>query len=444
MSPQNDYDSDSSLSDADAVSYTTTNTMLGYASREPTEDPLSQLGGRPTWISSTTPSSALARCKVCKKLMPLLLMLDGNLPEQFPGHERRLYVFACRGKGCRRKAGSVRGVRGARISKIAEPKAKENVKASEEVQKEEKGKQNTDIGAALFGVAPGHAAAKNTNPFSMNTSTFNGNPFSASTGENQNNSLVTSDLAAKPPQKIEPTQNDMSNLTETFASKAKISNPSTPPPPQRDLVPREPWPSDDGLPPPYTKYHLEAYSEQLDKEPLAVPQNARIMDLDTAEPSSGAERGEDKELFESSMDKQFQKFADRVAQNPEQVLRYEYGGNPLLYSDHDATALCFVAPASRNANTKVTTVNRPDGKGKGMPRCENCGAERVFELQLTPHAIAVLEEDEDVGLDGMDWGTIVLGVCGRDCVERGVAEGEVSYLEEWIGVQWEELGGPVR
>lgn len=75
-----------------------------------------------------------------------------------------------------------------------------------------------------------------------------------------------------------------------------------------------------------------------------------------------------------------------------------------------------------------------------MPSCGNCGAQRVFELQLTPGAIVELEEGVEVGLEGMEWGTVVLGVCGRDCEVRGVAEGEgrVGYVEEWVGVQWEE------
>jgi pre-rRNA-processing protein TSR4 len=49
-----------------------------------------------------------------------------------------------------------------------------------------------------------------------------------------------------------------------------------------------------------------------------------------------------------------------------------------------------------------------------------------------------LECEED-GLDGMDWGTVIVGVCERDCQERGVEAREAGYLEEWVGVQWEEL-----
>ncbi|KAF7544741.1 hypothetical protein G7046_g9724 [Stylonectria norvegica] len=136
-------------------------------------------------------------------------------------------------------------------------------------------------------------------------------------------------------------------------------------------------------------------------------------DADAAEPS-----GLDREAFESAMDATFQKFADRLAQNPDQAIRYEFAGTPLLYSKKDAVG------------QKLT-------RG-GIPSCGNCGAKRVFEVQLTPNAIAELEAD-DLSLEGMEWGTVIVGVCESDCRPRGTELGEAGYLEEWAGVQWEEL-----
>jgi len=134
---------------------------------------------------------------------------------------------------------------------------------------------------------------------------------------------------------------------------------------------------------------------------------------------AGGSKKEEMEAFESAMDATFQKFADRVGQNPEQCIRYEFGGTPLLYSKDDA-------------------VGKILGSGKALPRCPACGAGRVFEVQLTPQAITELEAEE-LGLDGMDWGTVIVGVCGRDCQVRGVGADEDGYLEEWVGVQWEWL-----
>jgi pre-rRNA-processing protein TSR4 len=155
------------------------------------------------------------------------------------------------------------------------------------------------------------------------------------------------------------------------------------------------------------------------------------MDLD--EDPGGSSQKEDKDVFESTIDKTFQKFADRLAQNPEQVIRYEFRGQPLLYSKHDDVGKLLTSSGKETTKVTTTSVN-----GNRIPRCENCGAGRVFEVQLTPHAIMELERDE-AGVDGMEWGTIIVGVCERDCQQKGTPAGCVSYVEEWAGIQWEEL-----
>lgn len=157
------------------------------------------------------------------------------------------------------------------------------------------------------------------------------------------------------------------------------------------------------------------------------------MDIDTSASSS---KDDEKDAFESAIDKTFQKFADRLAQNPEQVLRYEFGGSPLLYSKTDAVGKLFAHSASEATGSKVRTMAQGSGR---IPRCQNCGAPRVFELQLVPQAIAELEVEEE-GLEGMEWGTVMLGVCEKDCGQRGVGNGDVGWMEEWVGVQWEESG----
>ena len=155
-----------------------------------------------------------------------------------------------------------------------------------------------------------------------------------------------------------------------------------------------------------------------------------------------AGKGEDKDVFESSIDKTFQRFANRLAQSPDQVLRYEFQGVPLLYSKNDSIGeILSPAPVKTEANSKVSTRARPSSSG--MPACQNCGKPRVFEMQLVPQAIAELEVEE-TGLDGMEWGTIIVGVCSVDCEEKGIRSGEWGWIEEWAGVQWEEDGQPTK
>ncbi|KIW02906.1 uncharacterized protein PV09_05954 [Verruconis gallopava] len=416
-----DYESDSSGEPDD---YTETTTLLGYASKEPTDDSFSQLGGRPTWLDGkTAPSAGLARCKVCNSFMNLLLQINGDLPDKLAGHERRLYLFGCRRKTCRRKEGSIRGFRASRILK-SQPKPSATPLHAAEVKPE------VNLGNQLFG-GTSSAGGSGGNPFSSN-------PFSSSGASNPFAS--TSGLAAQPAQK--PASHD---LSETFASKAKISESQTSLDPSFKPVqpfgPPEPWPADSSFPPAYPAYHLDADYETLDKpKDIDIPRPTQTLeDTEMGGTSSSDGAAEDKQLFESTMDKTFQKFADRLAQNPEQVLRYEFNGQPLLASVTDTVGKRLAPDHKSSGLSKVGTAKQ----GSGIPRCTTCGEERVFELQLTPHAITELEADED-GLDGMDWLTIILAVCSKDCVPAGTPDGAIGYVEEWVGVQWEELAAKTR
>ncbi|KAF6219184.1 hypothetical protein HO133_005009 [Letharia lupina] len=416
--PPNDSDS----SDDESGSFTTTNVLLGYASKEPTDDEFSQLGGYPAWLDGNgAPSAELAKCKVCNSMMTLLLQLNGDLPGGFPGHERKLYIFSCRRNACRKKEGTLRAIRGIRVSKASagKPKKKANGTAPPEIPKLQPAAPS--LGNSLFKSTFSTSASSNQNPFSISTTTSSQptNPFAAS--PNSHTSPVSS-LAPKPPQ---PPSTD---LPTTFAQKARISSP--PPTPAH----KEPWPSPSSLPNPYPSYHLDAEYESLDPDPPTPSKTA--MDTDAEGPGGN---DDEKDAFESTIDRTFQKFADRLAQNPQQVLRYEFGGAPLLYSKTDAVGRTLTPPhppPPSSSGTRIQTVSQPR-EGSRIPRCPNCNASRVFELQLVPQAIAELELEEE-GLEGMEWGTVMLGVCEKDCAERGVGVGEVGWVEEWVGVQWEE------
>jgi pre-rRNA-processing protein TSR4 len=391
------------------------------------------------WIDDKTlPSGALAKCKICNDYLTLLLELNGDLPEQFPGHERRIYIWSCRRKTCRRKEGSVRGIRGVRIAKGAGKKS--NAKAG---KKREEKKQDAEappqpkIGESLFGVTKSSVAAP-ANPFVNPFSTApNGkgptNPFSSPAAANP----FAAPTYPTPTVKVTPdeVQTEASTtLPETFADKVRLSSPTPSAQPPR---PHEPWPQQSAFPPAYPPYALDAEYETLDAPSTPqIPENARGMDVDM-EGGNGSGK-EDKDVYESTIDKTFQRFADRIGENAEQVLRYEFKGKPLLYSDSDTVGKLLMPHSEHgsSSNAKITTTG--SRSGVGFPPCQNCGADRVFEVQLTPHLITELEADE-MSIDGMEWGTIVMGVCDRDCKPRDVAEGEVGYVEEWVGVQWEEV-----
>lgn len=350
-------------------------------------------------------------------MMVQLLQLNGELPEKFPGHERRLYVFGCRRLTCRRKEGSIRVLRGVRVWKeeaeAAAKKARE-VEEQREREREEEAKAKAEskagpgLGDALFGATSFGGGSSGANPFG---SGGGGNPF-ASPGLGGG---ASNPFGAPPSAPVANTKGDSpasSQLSKTFAETLSINAPPTEPPP-----PPEPWPETDSQPAPYpTLYLTDADFETLEPTSTKVPENARVDSTDAPEPSVL-----DREAFESTMDSAFQKFADRLSQNPEQVIRYEFKGTPLLYSKTDAIGKRL----SANGNN-------------GIPRCGSCGGGRVFEVQLTPHAITELEEG-DLSLEGMEWGAVIIGVCEKDCTPRSTDPGQVGYVEEWAGVQWEEL-----
>jgi len=409
-----------------------------------------------TWLDHTTPPPLeFAKCKVCNDLMSLLLQLNGDLPEHFPGHERRLYIFTCRRRTCQRKQGSVRGFRGVRVNALEE-KAKPKEKGRDFTDREEPATEPTrrNIGNDLFGTNPTPSTSAATNPFST-PSTQNPNPFSTAATTNpaahaNANPFATISPTPPPPQnppkqqqqQLSPTTDPTTDLPTTFASHVRLT---TPPPPAPAPQQPTPWPPQTAFPPPYPHSHLDADYETITKISTTHPnqnqnqnQNHFDPDLDPTHPATTT-APDTSDPYESPLDKPFLHFADRLAQNPLQVLRYHFRGAPLLCSDSDPVGKLFSATGTA---TRVTGA-------VSMPRCSNCGAQRVFEVQVMPRAIAELE-GEDGGLgwegEGMEWGTVVLGVCGGDCAvgTGGMGEG-VGYVEEWVGVQWEErVGGGGR
>lgn len=334
----------------------------------------------------------------------------------------------------------MRALRGVRISEVAKDKRKENARAELKPQAAQLPKPVVNIGESLFGAKPSFNSSSPANPFSaVNSAPLN--PFSISSSATPSNPFAAagaaqpSETGVKSPQPEPQPQSRTSDLPKTFASALSLN---ADPPAFGPAPPPEPWPEEVSLPPAYPLYYLDSEYEFLDKvEDLPIP--TQTMELDEEASSGGGSQREDKDVYESTIDKTFQKFADRMAQNPEQALRYEYKGQPLLYSKQDAVGKLLATSASsvssKEHNVKVTTSS--SGSGNRMPRCGNCGAGRVFEVQLTPHAIMDLERDE-MGIDGMEWGTIIVGVCESDCQQKDVDLG-VGYVEEWAGVQWEEL-----
>lgn len=366
--------------------------------------------------------------------MTLLLELHGDLPDYFPNDERRLYLFGCPRKPCNRKPGSIRAYRSTRKINLENPQSykqeeKPVEKAPEPAPAPASEKPKQDLGASLFG------ATSLTGSVSANA-----NPFSSSPGAPADvaNPFATPKTATPAP--APPTTSETNALAESFADKVRLSSPeessaasiaATKQTPE-SADSQKPWPAQSDFPTPYQNFYLDAEYETLSQPSTpTVPDNVQMEPMD--EEGSGG-MADLKDTFESELDKAFMKFSTRLAHNPEQVLRYEYRGAPLLssYADQVGKRLHPDPTVGKVTTTAVGSI----------PHCEYCGAQRVFEFQLTPHAISMLEDGrEDIGLgkddSGMEWGTIIVGVCAKDCAPQKI--GVTGWREEWAGVQWEDM-----
>jgi len=93
-------------------------------------------------------------------------------------------------------------------------------------------------------------------------------------------------------------------------------------------------------------------------------------------------------LSDEQSDQAFAKFKERISHEPDQVLRYERGGSPLLVSDEGVPVV------------------------EDIPACD-CGAPRQFEFQVVSHLLSHLGVDSLSS--SLDWGTLLVYTCSRSC-----------------------------
>lgn len=189
-------------------------------------------------------------------------------------------------------------------------------------------------------------------------------------------------------------------------------------------------------------------------EPKAVPAAPEKPPSNMSLTGSG-ETEEYEKMVVDGMDHVFERFTRRLGSEARQVVRYEYGGAPLAFTGAGAL-FKQLWPNGVHGEYDASTV----------PPCPQCGAPRVFELQLMPNLANLLRAEQlsdqthddgrqdaeaqrqaeiasVLGLKtnssssdmrtGIAWGTVMIFVCSRDCC-GDAAEG---YAVEWVGLQHE-------
>ncbi|KAJ2026349.1 hypothetical protein IWW57_003067 [Coemansia sp. S610] len=486
---------------------------LGYSGGEmegsEEKDPFTcKLGGMPVWLdtSSPLPDHASAMCEQCGSEM--VMLVQTYVPLSDSAYDRVLYVWACNRRACTGKAGAAKATRAHLLNKeYALKLVKRNKSAtkrppkSDEVALGGSASSRMSAGAALFDFGSVWRTGASTVSTTGRAGLFTGPIFGAKDADKWRESTPETCTAADV---------QLENVGSRFDALTIAQ--STPLGTASDAVQkRVEWPkSDTCLPPQY----LEFDREQLVKDCTSERYQAEIEQaLEAAFGDSGS-KGKGKRPSDSSSewadekyeratrpkgtDAAFERFASIVSQNPEQVMRYQYGGRPLLYTMQDNTARKLLSTARAahpmasgqihgedddseddddDDDDSVGTRQRMRGYSTaGLPKCPRCNGKRVFECQLMPALLTVLPLSEHVASEpaqapspaqpsagrlvggrllqtldlGMEFGTLMVFVCENDCHSGqtgteylGQSTGSMSqyanaaYFDELVLVQLE-------
>jgi hypothetical protein len=151
------------------------------------------------------------------------------------------------------------------------------------------------------------------------------------------------------------------------------------------------------------------------------------------------------------------RFESILARCPKQSVRWQFGGQPLWCSTiPDRLPPKWPTKSKKpqnNPNSKLQVISRiddddeeededeDDGSRKidvsqYIPKCEHCGASRVFELEIMPTVIFQLDVSNHVinePNEGMDFGCVTVFTCINQC--GGSKDNKLKYVREYVHVQ---------
>ncbi|KAJ3222423.1 hypothetical protein HK099_002326 [Clydaea vesicula] len=166
---------------------------------------------------------------------------------------------------------------------------------------------------------------------------------------------------------------------------------------------------------------------------------------------------------------EFNKFLNAIKENPDQLIRYEFNGQPLLFSS--------LQEVSKKEDLKIKSIFHPKSgstifseiKDNALiSKCQNCGSNRTFEFQLMPKVLEFLKSDElnymskilnngssgdfkkntisgpkknssnkyefseylNIFGSGLDFGTVLIFSCENDCFNKNIDNNLCTILDE--------------
>ncbi|TIB39497.1 hypothetical protein E3P86_01095 [Wallemia ichthyophaga] len=416
------YDSD----DSDYSEYES-NVHLGLPDGGPIADSdhpvieISRIGGQPSFPrlrSLPNPSSNL--CKNCNGSMQMMIQIFAPYPDSV--NDRVLFFFACSRVACQKKEGSVRAFRCLSRNekwarKLEKLKQRDQEKKKKQVEDENKAKEEAKSNPFT---------SHKPNPF--NQSSQGGGAFGADSSDSDHDEeeqprfkkIIDSDSEEEGSDEDEELEAELAKLeiSDGGAAPTKLS-----------------WPTQ----PSYTSQYIattpEVIPKQSSEKPLKIEEVNQTL---SAGPNSELEEFE--RSMGNGMDQAFEHFVKRISHEPQQCIRYDLGGVPMMYTNRDEVYKKLYGSGNSYDASKV-------------PRCAQCGSKRVFECQVTPNIINLCntstetddkqkEELQDNKSADMEWGTILLFVCENDCCldpanKDTQKEAREQWVEELTYVQWE-------
>ncbi|KAH7463828.1 Programmed cell death protein 2 [Phytophthora ramorum] len=344
-----------------------------------------QVGGRPSWLCPSIPSTEQLACTECKCPLAFLLQIYCPLDDEEDAFHRSLYVFVCRSAGCGRQGEGT-------AFRLQLPKDNAFYAAESGATQLKQVDIKVDLCAlcgqrATFTCSACHVAQYCCKAHQKDHWTAGGHKQTCAQCL-ETHTLVESEEARE---KL---------ITE--GSKWVF--------PEQDL--------------------------EIDHEPdsreAATEFEAKLMAEFEKNKQVGGEKGEEgeddmdldvtqRELNEAlghttDQDPQYVRFLTRVTLAKDQVLRY-----------------------SRWEDEAVLWVHSEGMLSGAVPPCERCGGERRFEFQVLPQLLNYLGVDQqsslgDISARSCEWGTLAVYTCAKSCpLETQCTQEFVHYQPAYAG-----------